>query len=161
MASIVQTASGNWKAVVRRKNWPTKAKTFRTKKDCVDWARRTEDEIVRGLYIDRTPAERMTVSEALERYEAEITPTKKASTQISDLQRSKRLIKAFGQYSLAAITSTLVASYRDKRLKSGKSNNTVRLELALLSHLFTTAIQEWGIGLTINPVLNVKKTQSG
>ncbi|MBM2601351.1 site-specific integrase, partial [Pseudomonas sp. BDPW] len=41
------------------------------------------------------------------------------------------------------------------------SNNTVRLELALLSHLFTVAIQEWGLGLTFNPVLNIRKPSPG
>ena len=41
------------------------------------------------------------------------------------------------------------------------SNNAVRLELALLSHLFTVVIQEWGLGLTINPVLNIRKPSPG
>jgi len=31
-----------------------------------------------------------------------------------------------------------------------RSNNTVRLELASLSHLFTIAIKEWGLGLPFN-----------
>ena len=38
-----------------------------------------------------------------------------------------------------------MAAYRDKRLKTAKPN-TVRIELALLSHLFTVARQEWGLG---------------
>lgn len=38
-----------------------------------------------------------------------------------------------------------------------RSNNTVRLELALLSHLFTVAIKEWGIGLPFNPVANIRR----
>ncbi len=33
----------------------------------------------------------------------------------------------------------------------------MRLELALLSHLFTVAIKEWRIGLVYNPVANVRK----
>ncbi|SEB44627.1 Phage integrase family protein [Pseudomonas saponiphila] len=41
------------------------------------------------------------------------------------------------------------------------SNNTVRLEIALLSHLYTVAIQEWGLGLTFNPVLNIRKPSPG
>jgi len=69
-----------------------------------------------------------------------------------------------GSYSLAAITPQLVADYRDQRTatpspKTGKnlSCNTVRLELALLPHIFTVAIQEWGIGLLQNPVALVRK----
>ncbi|CAM4404086.1 Site-specific recombinase XerD [Bordetella pseudohinzii] len=45
--------------------------------------------------------------------------------------------------------------------KNGKlrprSNNTVRLELALLGHLFTVAIKEWGFGLPFNPVSNIRR----
>lgn len=42
-----------------------------------------------------------------------------------------------------------------------KAANTVRLELALLGHLFTVAIQEWCIGLTYNPVANIRKPSPG
>jgi len=62
---------------------------------------------------------------------------------------------------LAALNADIIAKYRDGRLEEGKSNNTVRLELALLSHLFTTAIREWGLGLIANPVSNVRKPSPG
>lgn len=65
MATIVKTPSGTWKALIRKTGWPATAKTFRTKRDAEDWARRTEDEMVRGMYIQRAPAERMTVEAAL------------------------------------------------------------------------------------------------
>ncbi|SDO22066.1 hypothetical protein [Vreelandella arcis] len=72
-----------------------------------------------------------------------------------------------GKYSLAALKPELVANYRDKRLNSlGRrgeliSPNTVRLELALLGHFFTVSIQEWGLGLTYNPVQNIRKPSPG
>lgn len=68
---------------------------------------------------------------------------------------------------MAALSAEISANYRDMRLASitnrGKptSNNTVRLELALLSHLYTVAIQEWGLGLSFNPVLNIRKPSPG
>jgi len=46
-------------------------------------------------------------------------------------------------------------------LAEGKANNTVRLELALLGHLFTIAIKEWHIGLVYNPVTNIRKPSPG
>lgn len=49
MATIVKTPSGTWKAVIRKTGFPTTIKTFRLKKDAEDWARRTEDEMVRGM----------------------------------------------------------------------------------------------------------------
>jgi integrase len=54
-----------------------------------------------------------------------------------------------------------VSKYRDARLNSGKANNTVRLELALLGHLYSTAIKEWHIALPTNPVAQIKKPSPG
>ncbi|HEX7326167.1 MAG TPA: site-specific integrase, partial [Rhodanobacteraceae bacterium] len=80
MATIVRTPSGTWKAVIRKAGWPTAAKTFRVRRDAADWSRRTEDEMVRGVYIQRAASERMTLAAALWRYLAEVTPTKRPST---------------------------------------------------------------------------------
>ena len=162
MATIVKTESGTWKALVRKTGWPTTSKTFRTKRDSEDWARRTEDEMVRGVFIQRTTSEKMTLTEALVRYEKEIIPTKKASTQVRDVRRIKLLKSSeLGKYSLAALSSDIVANYRDKRLSAGKSNNTVRLELALIGHLYNIAIKEWKVGLPFNPVANIRKPSPG
>lgn len=161
MATLVKTPSGTWKAVIRKQGWPTSAKTFRTKRDAEDWARRTEDEMVRGVFIERAPSERMTFGVALDRYLAEVTPTKKESTQRAERLKAVSLRLFFGRYSLAAVNADLVARYRDYRLGEGKKPNTVRLELALASHLFTTVIREWRIGLVQNPVANIRKPSVG
>ena len=161
MATFTKRKSGNWKAIIRRKGWPNVAKTFRIKKDAEDWARTTEDEIVRGIYFPRSESENITIADALDRYIKEVTPTKKATTQQGNRVQAKQLKSKLGRYSLAVLSSTQIAAFRDKRLADGKSNNTVRLELALISHLYSTAIMEWGLGLTINPVNNVKKPSPG
>ena len=166
MATLVKTPSGTWKAVIRKNGWPTTSKTFRTKRDAEDWSRRTEDEMVRGAYIQRSGSERMTLEAALKRYLSDITPTKKLTTQRGEISKAKKITEHLGKYSLAALSAEIIAGYRDKRLnepgRDGNiSNNTVRLELALLSHLYTVAIQEWGLGLTFNPVLNIRKPSPG
>ncbi|ANB18983.1 Phage integrase [Dokdonella koreensis DS-123] len=94
--------------------------------------------MVRGVYIERAPSERLTVSASLDRYLAEVTPIKKPTTQRAEQVRAETLRSHFGKYSLAAITAEMVATFRDTRLAKGKSNSTVRLDLALLGHLFTT-----------------------
>lgn len=91
LATIVKTPSGTWKAVVRKQGWPTAAKTFRTKRDAEDWARRAEDEMVRGMYIQRSPSERMLFKFALDRYLADVTPTKKHFTQRAEVLKAKPL----------------------------------------------------------------------
>lgn len=78
MATLVKTPSGTWKALIRKTGWPTVAKTFRTKRDAEDWSRRTEDEMVRGVYIQRSGSERMTLEAALKRYLSDISPHQEA-----------------------------------------------------------------------------------
>ncbi len=161
MATFVKTPAGTWKGIIRKRGWPTTIKTFRTKRDATDWARRAEDEMVRGVYIDRVDAERLTLEDALKRYLEEVAVTKRATTAYAEQNRAKRLLDGLGGYSLAAITPSIIADYRDKRLADGRSNNTVRLELALLSHTYTIAIKEWRIGLAYNPVANIRKPSPG
>ena len=67
----------------------------------------------------------------------------------------------FGKYTLASLNSNILGSYRDRRLANGKSASTVRLELAFLGHLYSTAIKEWQLGIQVNPVLNVRKPSAG
>lgn len=74
MATLVKTPSGTWKALIRKNGWPTIAKTFRAKRDAEDWSRRTEEEMVRGVYIRRNGSEKMTLEAALKRYLSDITP---------------------------------------------------------------------------------------
>lgn len=136
MATIVKTPSGTWKALIRKTGWPPVAKTFRTKRDAEDWSRRTEDEMVRGVYIQRAPAERMTVAVALKRYLKEVTPTKRPSTQVGEHKKAQTIINHLGKYSLAALSPDIIADFRDMRLagdedakgiRKPRSNNTVRL----------------------------------
>jgi hypothetical protein len=68
MATLVKTPSGTWKAVIRKSGWPAETKTFRTKRDAEDWSRRTEDEMVRGVFIQRGASERLNFGAALDRY---------------------------------------------------------------------------------------------
>jgi integrase len=163
VATIVETEAGTWKAIVRKVGFPAQFKTFRLKRDAQDWARRVEDEIVRGVYIVRAGAEKTTLKDALQRYLDEVSPTKKSGAK-REVSCANALTAELGAYSMAAITPDVVAKYRDKRLATVSektrmplSANTVRLELALLSHVFTVAIQEWRVGLTYNPVANIRK----
>jgi len=163
MATITKNSAGNWKALIRKKGWPTTSKTFNTKRDATDWARSVEDEMVRGVYINRAPSEKLTVKMAMLRYLNEVTPTKAAGALKREPSLAKAIIEELGDYSLAALNVDIVAKYRDKRMESktihGKtrSANSVRLEIVLLSHMFTVAIQEWGCGLILNPAKAIRK----
>lgn len=75
--------------------------------------------------------------------------------------RAKQLKKDLGSYSMTSLSTKIVSKYRDRRLKDGKSPSTVRLELAMLGHLYTIAIKEWGLGLVYNPVASIRRPAAG
>jgi hypothetical protein len=64
-----------------------------------------------GLFDQRGPSERLTFEKAMQRYLAELTPTKRTLTQGGELKRSP-LIEFFGKYSLAAVSAELMAQSR-------------------------------------------------
>ena len=94
VASIIKTPSGKWKAIIRKAGWPLTVKTFRTQRDASDWARRTEDEMVRGAFIKRASSDRMTVAVAMQRYLADVVPTKRPTSQDADRRRSRIIHQA-------------------------------------------------------------------
>ena len=85
-------------------------KTFRTKRDAEDWARRTEDEMVRGAYIQRAPRQHDR-EDAMNRYLAEYHRPNARASQSSDRKRSTILIEHLGKYSLAALTPEIIANF--------------------------------------------------
>ena len=151
--------SGAWQALVKKKGFGQIGRTFDTKAEAEAWATIIESEMTRGVFVTRKEAENTTLEEALDRYEREIIPSKKGgaieSVRIRTWKRS-----SLAKRSLASIQGKDVASYRDVRLKE-VAPNTVRLELALLSHLFTIAIKEWGMRGLVNPVLHIRQPPPG
>ena len=113
--------------------------------------------MVRGTYVDHRRYERIALGDALDRYLAEVSSTKRPSTADSDRSRARVLKQYLGRYTLMSLTPEIVSRFRDDRLREGKSRSTVRLEMSLLSHLFTVAMLEWRLGLVQNPVALVRK----
>ncbi|MGH6755535.1 MAG: site-specific integrase, partial [Bradyrhizobium sp.] len=60
MAAIRQRSNGSWQAQVRHHGIPPATKTFGTKQEAARWARLIESEIDRGVFVDRSEAERTT-----------------------------------------------------------------------------------------------------
>ena len=86
----------------------------------------------------------------------------------SEVYRIKAINDLMGQLTLGEITPMHVVAYRDKRLATPHPRNkdktlatsTVKHELMLLSHLFSTAIAEWGMDSLVNPVLKIRKPKA-
>lgn len=155
MASFRKRGELQWQARVARKGFPPQVRTFLSRADAEAWAIDIEASMRRGTFVDRTESERTTLAEALDRYEREVTVSKKGAVQekgrISTLKASN-----LATMPLAAIRGLDVSNYRDKRAKT-VSASSIRNELAVLSHLFTIARKEWGMENLGNPVQLARK----
>ena len=154
MATVRKLSSGLWNAQVRRKGHPSISKSFINQKDASVWIRSIESDMDKGVYINRTAAETTTLADALVRYRNEITIHKKGSSQ-EERRISTWLKHPLAKRSLASLQSKDFVKHRDIRC-AAVASNTVRLELALISHLFTIAIQEWNIPVS-NPLSDIRK----
>lgn len=155
MPTLREMQSGNWQAVVRRRGTKPAFKSFKTKAEAARWARLLESEIDRGVFVDRSEAERTTIAELIDRYLTEVTPKKKSARR--EKQRLNALKSRFGAFSPASLRSSHIASYRDERLASGIAGATLVKEINSLSHLFDVAAKDWGIALPLNPAKLVRR----
>src|SRR5262245_21984292 len=91
---------------------------------------------------------------ALTQYFETTSLTKAKSGHGAERSRIRTLSRSvLGSKPLATITRFDVAAYRNHRTREGRSPATVKLEPALLSHLFETARAEWpDCGTLANPV---------
>jgi len=79
-------------------------------------------------------------------------PPKQASGRID-----RRLRTDLAHRTLANLRGADFARYRDARRAEGRAENTIRLELQLVSHLYETARKEWGMEGLLNPLQNIRK----
>ncbi|MHB1752188.1 MAG: tyrosine-type recombinase/integrase [Acidiferrobacter sp.] len=160
MATFVQRPGPGgkrvWQALVRRRGYPQQTRTFDTKAKAEDWASVLESEMARGVFVSRAEAENTTLHEALDRYAREIVPGKKNADR--EGRRVKGLqARTLARRSMASIQGKDIAAFMQQRQAEGAGPNTVRLDLALLSHLFNVARTEWGMASLANPVEMVRK----
>lgn len=145
MATIRKRTGANgrfkYQAIVRKKGHPLTSRSFTRLRDAQRWALETEAEMERGLYFDRSPGQTTTLVEVLERYGNEVTPHKKGwrgeTSKLNVLKQAK-----FAQKAIALVRPEDIAAWRDKRLKDGRSSNTVRNDLVVLSTVFQHAMKE-------------------
>ena len=148
-----------WQAKVRRKGYPTQTKVFRAKREAEVWARSIESEMDRGTFAPRGEAEKTTLGACFERYLVEVTPRKKAGRG-QDGERgfiSQWLRRPISQRVMSSIRTVDVSAVMRDMEKEGKGPKTIRLHLAVLSHLFNVAKDNWGMESLDNPASRVHK----
>lgn len=155
MATFRKRNNG-WQARIQRKGYRPIAKTFASRQDAEKWARKTESDLDLGKHLCTVRVPQVTLTAALDRYEAEVSAFKRSYPveryYIAHWRKSR-----LSGLSLTAVRAVDVAAYRDQRLKEGLSPTSVRHELGLLSHLYTVAIRDWGYEHLTNPVKLVRQ----
>ncbi|MDN7178557.1 hypothetical protein M0D69_11095 [Caballeronia sp. SEWSISQ10-4 2] len=121
-----------WRAEIRRRGYKPTYRTFDTKQQAQQWARRIEGDIDSGVHVDRTESERTTLREALERYRRDILPEKRHPYQ-ENCRINRWLEKDLTYRTLASLRGVDFAKYRDERRAVGRAENTIRLELQIIS----------------------------
>lgn len=164
MAKLIRSACGLWVATLRSEKGPCTTKRHRTRQEAERWICRAES----GRLADTHRVCAPTVATLMDRYFSEVSPRKKASTQCAEKRRAAPLLAHFGPMSVSEVSPVAVAEYRDRRLATPTSGlgcmgtrrlapATVRLELALLGHLFTVAAKEWHYPCVGNPVSQTRR----
>jgi integrase len=154
MATITRR-KGGWSVQVRRKGFPARYGTFRTKREACSWAVEQEGALGTVECEGACTAPAMTLGELLRRYLVNVTPTKR-SAESEAWRVSKMLRASISALGLAEVKPSHVAAYRDWRLESVKPG-TVRRELSLLRTTIEVARREWGAQLARNPVDSVRR----
>ena len=158
MASFERVGK-RWKAVIRRKGYPKKTKTFDTKREAAAWAARFEENLAASY--DESALSRLTFAMILSRYRDEMTPSKKSSrTETLRINRFLRDFPRLCNRPVPDITPSDIARWRDQRLKN-VSRASVNREWNTLSAAYNHAIRGWGIPLPENPFRRVARPEKG
>jgi integrase len=155
MATIRKRGDYQWQAIIRRRGYPEQSNTFNTKAEALAWTNAIESEMARGVFLSRSEGERTTLTEALDRYWSEVASQKKyPEKEEGFIRRWKE--HALSKRYLATIRGLDLAQYRDDRRRTGRAENTIRIEISYISQIFEMARKEWGMEGLANPVRNIR-----
>ena len=151
MATITKRQN-KWQVRIRLSNYPTITKTFNLKSHAQVWGRETEIRLERGTFVERAE---QTLGQILEQYLTDVTPDKR-SYEIEKIRIKRILREPICKIKFSHLRARHFIKYRDDRLRA-VSGTTVRHDLSLFSHVFTTAIKDWDMPINGNPVRLISK----
>ncbi len=157
MAQIVKRGPYQWMARVRKKGI-TSSKTFETKREAQEWAAVVEAEISRGSFVDRTPGEKTSLAEVIERYISDVAPSHKGGeSETLRLRKFMRDELLLSGKRMANLTTYDFEKFRDRRLQI-VSASSVKRELGLLRAVIEGERKR--LGLYENPIADVKRPKA-
>lgn len=161
MATIRLQQNGRWQAIIQKKGIKT-SKVFAGKSDAQKWAKQTEVDIERDVFVD-TRLSSKTFSEVCKIYMSSPDFLElKSKTKLSCLNK---LIPIIGKKPMNRIDTALLTSLRDDFSRPaadgghGYSAETTLRYLNVISSIFTYAKGTLGIPVTMPFVKKPKKPQ--
>ena len=164
--ATIQRRGKYWRVQIRKRGYPFLSATFDTKAEAMAWAFKKEAELDRQTPAEvcqRLEARAYRLADALLRYELDVLPDKKPTTQRRELGILADLKATFGDLALSEINGqrlALMVKHWERPSEAhpkGLGPHSIRLYLALISHLYTIARSEWGMADLVNPVPLVRK----
>lgn len=146
--------NGKWQVRIQKASGPSQTRTFFTMSDAKLWARKVERDYDLGITEVRLAL--ITLGDAFKRYLIEVNPRKKRPN-IERYRIQAWLLHPLSRRILHNLKIQHLSAWRDEQINQGYSANTIRLHLAVLSHLYTVAQNEWGYEGLKNPVPHLYK----
>lgn len=154
--ATIQKRGDKYRAIVRKRGY-TQTATFTRKRDAEHWAREVEIAIETGTL---EVYESLSFGDILQRYLAEVTPTKKSAAK--EILRLNSFMRDFSKISdkpIEHLNRRDVALWRDARLRT-VAPGSVNREWNTLSAAYTHAVKVWGLSLPENPFRQVARPKS-
>ncbi len=150
-----------YQAIIKKKGYPTKAKTFRTRKEAGQWEIKIKAAMQEGTYWDNSRARNCTLNEVIDRYIKEFLSkdSRNYRTFVGQLTWWK---KHLGSYAIGKISSFLISQkllYLSQQTNTrGKvaSPATLNRYRSSLSCVFKAASDDWRM-IKESPIPKVRK----
>ncbi|MBU2766531.1 site-specific integrase [Acidithiobacillus ferrivorans] len=131
-----------WQAIVRRRGSVDLVQTFGTQKEAEVWARKQEVAIDEGRQPIGRDHAKMTLHDALLRYQEDYTQHKKSAEGERGFIK-QWLARPVAKKKLAEVTLRDMSRVKTEMVKEGKGGTTIRLHFAVISNLYNRAKGDW------------------
>lgn len=160
----LKDGSLRWRAVIRRKGFPKRSRTFRTQAQAKAWAKRMEVQILDGRVPPDRAEDRRTVDEVIAEYVRQVVPAYPRKDREKRVRHLEWWSKRVGSVPLTAFRRSMVREgLRALERGGGPSGKplapaTRNRYLATLRHAFTFARTdlEW---ISTNPLSRMGQTE--
>jgi integrase len=134
-------------------------KTFTTARTAARWLAGVQVDRERGLFVDRTEAERFTLRKTIERYQEEILgeDSEKRGAEKERGHLKIVLEDPVCNIRMASLASADLAKFRDRMKAADYAPATIVRRLNLIQTIIEHARREWRIHLNENPARMVKR----